>query len=112
MGELAKLFVKAAVIALTAFISPFQSDRENARSLVPHGVFWRFIAAARWRCASSAKLKFFISARVGETKDFTGISSPYEVPVDPELVVDTGTLTMEKSVARVMLLIRQPIVEP
>ena len=108
VGEMAKLFLEAGVIALTAFISPFRSDREKVRSLVPHGEFFEVYCRCPLDVCEQRDIKgLYKRARAGEIKDFTGISSPYEEPIDPELVVDTGTLTLEDSVARVVGLLRE-----
>ena len=108
VGEMAKLFVEAGVIALTAFISPFRSDRERVRSLVPHSDFLEIYCHCSLEVCEQRDVKgLYKRARAGEIKDFTGISSPYEAPTDPELVVETGTLSMEDSVAQVMDLLRE-----
>ena len=107
VGEMAKLFVETGVIALTAFISPFLSDRERVRSLVPHGNFLEIYCHCPLEICEQRDVKgLYKRARAGKIKDFTGISSPYEAPVNPELIVETGTLTMEESVAQVMQLLR------
>jgi adenylylsulfate kinase len=107
VGEMAKLFVETGVIALTAFISPFLSDRERVRSLVPHGDFLEIYCHCPLEICEQRDVKgLYQRARAGKIKDFTGISSPYEDPVDPELIVETGILTMEESVAQVMQLLR------
>lgn len=103
VGEMAKLFLEAGVIALTAFISPFSADRARVRSLVPHGEFLEIYCDCPLEVCEERDVKgLYKRARAGEIKDFTGISSPYEVPQDPELVVDTGALTLEVSVAKVI----------
>ena len=107
VGEMAKLFVETGVIALTAFISPFLSDRERVRSLVPHGDFLEIYCHCPLEICEQRDVKgLYKRARAGKIKDFTGISSPYEDPVNPELIVETGTLTMQESVAQVMQLLR------
>jgi adenylylsulfate kinase len=107
VGEMAKLFVETGVIALTAFISPFLSDRERVRSLVPHGDFLEIYCHCPLEICEQRDVKgLYQRARAGKIKDFTGISSPYEDPVNPELIVETGTLTMQESVAQVMQLLR------
>jgi adenylylsulfate kinase len=107
IGEMAKLFLEAGVIALTAFISPFRSDREKVRSLVPHGEFLEIYCRCSLETCEERDIKgLYKRARAGEIKNFTGISSPYEEPEDPELVVDTGILSLEDSVARVVELLR------
>lgn len=108
VGEMSKLFIEAGVIVLTAFISPFRSDRERVRSLVPHGDFLEIYCDSPLEVCEGRDVKgLYKRARAGEIKDFTGISSPYEAPVDPELTVQTGTLTIEESVAKVMELLRE-----
>jgi adenylylsulfate kinase len=108
VGEMAKLFLEAGVIALTAFISPFRSDREKVRSLVPHGEFLEIYCRCSLEICEQRDIKgLYKRARAGEIKDFTGISSPYEEPMDPELVVDTGSLSLEDSVAKVVGLLRE-----
>lgn len=107
VGEMAKLFIESGVIALTAFISPFQSDRARVRSLVPHGDFLEIYCHCPLEICEQRDVKgLYQRARAGKIKDFTGISSPYEDPIDPELIVETGTLPMEESVAKVMQLLR------
>jgi adenylylsulfate kinase len=108
VGEMTKLFLEAGVIALTAFISPFRAERERVRSLVPHGDFLEIYCLCPLEICEKRDVKgFYKRARAGEIKDFTGISSPYEEPDQPELVVDTGRLTLEQSVARVLDLLRE-----
>jgi len=108
VGELSKLFIEAGVIVLTAFISPFRSDRERVRSLVPHGDFLEIYCDSPLEVCEGRDVKgLYKRARAGEIKDFTGISSPYEAPVDPELAVETGALSIEDSVAKVMELLRE-----
>ena len=108
VGEVSKLFIEAGVIVLTAFISPFRSDRERVRSLVPHGDFLEIYCDSPLEVCEGRDVKgLYKRARAGEIKDFTGISSPYEAPVDPELAVETGALSIEDSVEKVMELLRE-----
>jgi len=108
VGEMGKLFLEAGVIALTAFISPFRSDREKVRSLMPHGEFLEIYCRCSIDVCEGRDVKgLYKRARAGEIKDFTGISSPYEEPEDPELVVDTGTLSLDKCVAQVIGLLEE-----
>jgi adenylylsulfate kinase len=105
---MAKLFLEAGVIALTAFISPFRSDREKVRSLVPHSEFFEIYCRCPLAVCEDRDVKgLYKRARRGEIKNFTGISSPYEEPEDPELIVDTGDLSVEDSVVKVIELLRQ-----
>lgn len=108
IAEAAKLMVESGVIAMTAFISPFRADRESARGLFPHGDFIEIYCAAPIEVCESRDVKgLYARARAGEVKDFTGISSPYEAPVKPELVVDTGGQSLQECVEQVMALLRQ-----
>jgi adenylylsulfate kinase len=107
IAEVAKLMTDAGVIAMTAFISPFREDRERARSLFPHGDFIEIYCSAPLEVCESRDVKgLYARAKAGEVKEFTGISSPYEPPVKPVLVVDTGSQTLEDCVAQVMALLR------
>jgi len=106
-GEMAKLFGESGLIALTAFISPLRNDRKRVRSLAPHSDFLEVYCRCPLEICEQRDVKGLCKrARAGEIKDFTGRSSPYKVPVVPELVVKTGTLTMEESVAQGMQLLR------
>jgi adenylylsulfate kinase len=107
IAEAAKLLTEAGIIVMTAFISPFCSDRERARSLFPHGEFIEIYCAAPLEVCERRDVKgLYRRARAGEVKEFTGISSPYEIPSNPELVVDTGGQTLEVCVAQVLTLLR------
>jgi len=92
IGEMSKLFIEAGVIALTAFISPFRQDREVVRALVDDGDFIEIYCNTPLEICEQRDIKgLYQRARRGEIKDFTGISSPYEPPENPEIVVNTGT---------------------
>jgi len=108
VGEMAKLFIEAGVIALTAFISPFRDDRSRVRSLMPHGDFLEIYCSCPLSVCEERDVKgLYAQARTGKIKEFTGISSPYEEPDKPELIVATDRLTLEQSVAEVMQLLRR-----
>lgn len=103
IGEMAKLFNEAGVITLTAFISPFRKDREGVRNLVPHGDFLEIYCQAPLEVCEARDVKgLYARARAGEIPEFTGISSPYEEPVKPELVVPTGSAPLADCVAAVL----------
>jgi adenylylsulfate kinase len=103
IGEVAKLFLDAGVVVLTAFVSPFQADRQRARDLVDAGDFIEIHCAADLAVCEERDTKgLYAKARAGEIKDFTGISSPYEAPETPELQVDTGGQSLEQSVEQVL----------
>lgn len=108
ISEAAKLLVEAGVIAMTAFISPFQSDRQRARSIFPHGDFIEIFCDASLDVCEQRDVKgLYRRARTGEVKEFTGISSPYEAPVNPELVIRTGELPLGDCVAQVITYLAQ-----
>ncbi|MCG8487773.1 MAG: adenylyl-sulfate kinase [Chromatiales bacterium] len=91
IAEMAKLFVDAGVISLTAFISPFREDRDRARGLFPHGDFIEVYVDCPLDVCESRDVKgLYKKARAGEIKDFTGISSPYEPPSKPEITIQTA----------------------
>ncbi|MCU7936673.1 MAG: adenylyl-sulfate kinase [Candidatus Thiodiazotropha sp. (ex Dulcina madagascariensis)] len=99
ISEMAKLFVDAGVIALTAFISPIREDRERARGLFPHGDFIEvFVHCPLEVCESRDVKGLYKKARAGEIANFTGISSPYEPPDKPEITIDTNERSVEACV--------------
>lgn len=103
IGEVAKLFVDAGVITLTAFISPYLEDRELARSLVDEGEFIEvYVKCPLEECERRDVKGLYQKARNGEISQFTGISSPYEEPVSAELVIESNEQTIEESVQRVI----------
>ncbi|MCK5354314.1 MAG: adenylyl-sulfate kinase [Methyloprofundus sp.] len=113
ISEAAKLMLEAGVITLTAFISPFKEEREMARSLMPHGDFIEIHCYCPLEICEKRDVKgLYKRARKGEIKDFTGISSPYEAPVKPELKVDTNALTLEEAAQQVITLLHDRHILP
>lgn len=114
VGETAKLMLDAGVITLTAFISPFRKDRERARSLFPPSDFIEVYCRCPLEVCEQRDVKgLYKKARAGKIPYFTGISSPYEEPYEPELVVDTASLSLDASVTAVVnLLMQRGIVSP
>jgi adenylylsulfate kinase len=99
IGEMSKLFVDAGIIALTAFISPIRQDRENVRRLFQAGDFIEvYVNASLDTCESRDVKGLYKKARAGEIADFTGISSPYEIPENPEIVIDTDNRDIDECV--------------
>ncbi len=108
VGEMAKLFTEAGVIAITAFISPFVADRERVRSILPAGEFIEIYCRCPLEVCEDRDVKgLYAKARQGMIADFTGISSPYEPPVNPEIIVDTGTDTLDACVEQVLDYLQQ-----
>ena len=103
IGEAAKLMMEAGVIAITAFISPFNKDRNLVRQLLLQGDFIEIFCKASLETCESRDVKgLYKRARAGEIKNYTGIDSPYEAPDNPELVIDTEGESLEESVAKVI----------
>jgi adenylylsulfate kinase (apsK) len=102
IGEMAKLFADAGIITLTAFISPLRSSREYVRQLVGEDFIEIYCRCSVDICESRDAKGLYKKARAGEIKDFTGISSPYEEPEHPEIIIDTGLLSIELSAATVI----------
>ncbi|MEW8027987.1 MAG: adenylyl-sulfate kinase [Candidatus Thiodiazotropha sp.] len=99
IGEMSKLFVDAGIIALTAFISPIRKDRENVRRLFQENDFIEvFVKASIETCESRDVKGLYKKARAGEIPNFTGISSPYEIPENPEIVIDTENREIDECV--------------
>lgn len=91
IGEVAKLFVDAGIIVLTAFISPFKSDRDQVRNLIDNDKFIEvYVECDLETCEERDPKGLYKKARAGEIKDFTGINSPYEKPEYPELIIDNS----------------------
>jgi len=103
VGEVAKLFVEAGLLTLTAFISPFRSDRARVRALLGDGDFIEVYCRTSLDVCESRDVKgLYAKARAGEIPAFTGISSPYEEPESPEIVADTGSLPLQECVDQVI----------
>lgn len=112
VGEVAKLMLEAGVITLTAFISPFRAERLLARNQVPHGDFIEIYCSCDIDVCEQRDVKgLYKKARLGQIKDFTGISSLYEAPENPELRIDTGNLPLADCVNQVVgLLLERGII--
>ncbi|MCG7199141.1 adenylyl-sulfate kinase [Marinobacter pelagius] len=96
VGEVSKLFADAGLIVLSAFISPFASDRRLVRNLFPDGEFIEvFMNTPIETCEKRDPKGLYQKARAGQIKDFTGIDSPYEVPERPEVILDTSVQSVD-----------------
>ncbi len=103
IGEVSKLFVDAGVFVLTAFISPYQADRQMVRELFAEGDFIEiYVKCSIEECEIRDPKGLYSKARKGELKEFTGISAPYEAPEHSELVIETDKLSIEQSVQKVI----------
>lgn len=103
IGEVSKLFVDAGLIVSTAFISPFLSDRQQARDLLSEGEFIEvFIDTPIDVCEQRDPKGLYQKARAGEIKNFTGIDSAYEAPIAAEIHVKTAEQKIEQSVQQIL----------
>lgn len=101
IGEVAKLFADAGILVMTAFISPYRADRDRVRKILGDGEFMEiFVDADLETCEERDPKGLYKKARAGEIKEFTGISAPYEAPLNPELVINTTETTDVKENAR------------
>ena len=108
IGEVANLFMNAGIITITAFVSPFNNDRNKVRNIIGSKDFIEVYCSADIDVCERRDTKgLYKKARLGEIKEFTGISSPYETPVNPEIVVDTGSLNLNDSVKEVINYLRE-----
>ena len=106
IGEVASLFVDAGLFVLTAFISPFRSDREKARTLIGPDNFIEIYCSCSVEVCETRDVKgLYKLARAGSIKEFTGISSPYEEPVTPALKLDTSLLSLDECADQVLALL-------
>lgn len=102
VGEIAKLFVDAGVITLVCLISPFREDREKVRGIVGTDFVEIFVDCPLDVCEARDPKSLYKKARSGEIKDFTGISSPYEPPENPEVTVKTDQQSVEECVEAIL----------
>ncbi len=113
IGEMVKLTIEAGVIALTAFISPIAADRQKVRALVHKDDFIEIYCRCPVElCEQRDPKGLYKLARAGEIKNFTGISSLYEPPENPELVLDTGEVSLDKCVDKVLDLLYERQIIP
>lgn len=102
VAEVAKLMNEAGLITLTSFISPYEEDRENARTIIGDNFIEIFVSTPLEVCEKRDNKGLYKKARAGEIPNFTGISSPYEKPKSPEITIDTSNCSIEKSTNRIM----------
>lgn len=108
IGEVAKLFVEGGQIVLTAFISPYREDRQVVRNLVQEGEFIEvFVKCSVEACEKRDPKGLYKKARNNEIPNFTGISAPYEEPINPEIILDTENQTIEECVEQLQALLTE-----
>ncbi|MEE8185665.1 MAG: adenylyl-sulfate kinase [Thermodesulfobacteriota bacterium] len=103
IGDVAKLFCDANLITITAFISPYRQDRDNVRAIQRVGEFIEvFVKCPIDVCEARDTKGLYKKARTGEIKEFTGISAPYEEPINPEIILDTSKIALEECVKTIL----------
>jgi bifunctional enzyme CysN/CysC len=102
IGELGALMARAGMVVITAFISPYRSDRARARAAAGEHFHEVYIEAELALCEARDPKGLYKKARAGQIPDFTGISAPYEPPETPDLVVNTGSLDVEAAIAELV----------
>ena len=103
ISEVSKLMLESGLIVMTAFISPFSKDRHEARKLITSDDFVEiYCKASLEKCESRDVKGLYKRARAGEIKNYTGIDSPYEVPDNPDLIIDTDNQSLEDSVLSIL----------
>jgi adenylylsulfate kinase len=98
IGEVAKLMLDAGLIVLAAFVSPFQKERQMLRQLMPDSFIEIFVDASIETCEKRDVKGLYKKAKEGEISNFTGISSPFEKPLAPDIHIHTDNLSIEESV--------------
>jgi len=109
VGEVSSLFAESGFIVLSAFISPFHEDRKRAFDAHPKNFHEVFLSADLSACEGRDPKGLYKKARAGEIKEFTGIDSPYEIPKDPSISIDTDNLSVDESVDRLFNYILEKI---
>jgi len=108
IGEVSKLMMEAGFIIMTAFISPFREDRIAVRNLIPNGDFIEIYCKASLETCEARDVKgLYKRARAGEIKNYTGINSPYEIPENADLIIDTEQETIEDSVSIIISFLKK-----
>ena len=103
VGEVGKLMVDAGLIVLAAFISPFRADRDLVRGLLPEGEFIEIFANTPLDvCEQRDPKGLYVKARAGQIKQFTGIDSPYEAPLNPEITIESGKQSVAQAVDQII----------
>jgi len=103
ISEVGNLFVDSGIITTTAFISPYRKDRDYAREILGEGKFIEiFVKASIETCEARDPKGLYKKAKSGEIKEFTGISAPYEEPLNPEIILDADNQTIEEEVESVL----------
>ena len=110
-GEVSKLMMEAGIITIVAFISPFREDRNLVRRLLPQGDFIEIYCKASLKICESRDVKgLYKRARAGAIENYKGIDSPYEMPSNPELTIDSENELLEESVNRIIDFLKSKVI--
>ena len=108
IAEVAKLFTDAGVITMTAFISPYRKDRDLARQLIaPDRFIEVYVDASVHTCEKRDQKGLYKKARAGEIREFTGISAPYDPPLNPEIHLDANTITIDQGRDQILAFLKK-----
>ena len=108
ISEVSKLMLESGLIVMTAFISPFSKDRDEARNLISNDDFIEIYCKASLEVCEARDVKgLYKLARAGEIKNYTGVDSPYEEPENPELTINTDRQTLDNSVSKILSFLEQ-----
>ena len=107
IGEVSNLFLNAGIVTITAFVSPFINDREKVRQVIGKDFIEIYCSANIEICEERDTKGLYKKARLGQIKEFTGISSPYEIPKNPEIIIETGELDLSESVSKILAYLDQ-----
>lgn len=110
IGEVSKLMLDAGIVVLSAFISPFQSDRDQVKKIVGNENYLEvFVDTPLEVCEQRDVKGLYKKARAGEIKNFTGIDSAYEIPKNPDIIIQTHVLSVDDSLALLLSAVEKKI---
>ena len=112
IGEVAKLFTDAGMVAITAFISPYRADRDQVRALMPDDFVEVLVDCPIEVCEQRDVKGLYEKARAGKIPEFTGISAPYEAPTNPELTIRTAAQSVDESASQVVKFLTERGIAP
>jgi len=113
IGEVAKLFTDAGIVTVTAFISPYRADRDQVRAIMQPGDFIEVLVDCPLAVCEERDVKgLYKKARAGQIPEFTGISAPYEPPLDPELTIRTQAQSVEESARQILACLEERGIVP
>ena len=112
IAEIGNLFIDAGVVTLACFVSPYINDRDNVKKIVGHDNYIEiFVNTSLEECERRDTKGLYKKARKGEIKNMTGISAPYEIPVSPDLEIDTVKDSIDKSVDKIFKFLENKLYE-